>query len=55
MKKIAESAGVHCMYVGMLERAEKNVTIYDIELTAAALGDEGVWIVDWIKLFLDQE
>ena len=34
---LAESAGVHRTYVGMLERAEKNVTIYNIERIAAAL------------------
>lgn len=34
---LAEAAGVHRTYVGMLERAEKNVTIYNIERIAAAL------------------
>jgi transcriptional regulator with XRE-family HTH domain len=28
---LAERAGVHRTYVGMLERGEKNVTIYNIE------------------------
>lgn len=35
---LAEAAGVHRTYVGMLERGEKNVTIYNIERIAAALG-----------------
>lgn len=34
---LAEAAGVHRTYVGMLERAEKNVTIYNIERIATAL------------------
>jgi len=36
-EELAESAGVHRTYVGMLERGEKNVTIYNIERIAAAL------------------
>ena len=34
---LAERAGVHRTYVGMLERGEKNVTIYNIERIADAL------------------
>lgn len=34
---LAERAGVHRTYVGMLERSEKNVTIYNIERIAQAL------------------
>lgn len=34
---LAELAGVHRTYVGMLERGEKNVTIYNIEKIAKAL------------------
>ena len=37
---LAEAAGIHRTYVGMLERAEKNVTIYNIERIAIALGVE---------------
>ncbi|WP_429286724.1 helix-turn-helix domain-containing protein [Paraburkholderia sp. GAS206C] len=37
---LAERAGVHRTYVGMLERSEKNVTIYNIERIADALGVE---------------
>jgi transcriptional regulator with XRE-family HTH domain len=36
-EELAEAAGVHRTYVGMLERAEKNVTIYNIERIAIAL------------------
>lgn len=34
---LAERAGVHRTYIGMLERGEKNVTIYNIERIAHAL------------------
>jgi len=37
-EELAERAGVHRTYVGMLERAEKNVTIYNIARLAEALG-----------------
>lgn len=37
-EELAERAGVHRTYVGMLERGEKNVTIYNIERIADALG-----------------
>ncbi|CAJ0773640.1 hypothetical protein LMG18090_00146 [Ralstonia mannitolilytica] len=36
-EELAEKAGVHRTYVGMLERSEKNVTIYNIERIASAL------------------
>lgn len=36
-EELAERAGIHRTYVGMLERGEKNVTIYNIERIAAAL------------------
>ena len=36
-EELAESAGVHRTYVGMIERGEKNVTIYNIERIASAL------------------
>lgn len=39
-EQLAEVAGVHRTYVGMLERGEKNVTIYNIERIALALGLE---------------
>ncbi len=39
-EELAERAGVHRTYVGMLERSEKNVTIYNIERIALALSVE---------------
>ena len=36
-EELAEAAGVHRTYIGMIERGEKNVTIYNIERIAAAL------------------
>lgn len=36
-EELAERAGVHRTYVGMIERCEKNVTIYNIERIAKAL------------------
>lgn len=39
-EELAERAGVHRTYVGMLERGEKNVTIYNIERVALALNLE---------------
>ena len=37
-EELADRAGLHRTYIGMLERAEKNVTIYNIEKLAIALG-----------------
>lgn len=36
-EELAEKAGVHRTYVGMVERCEKNVTIFNIERFATAL------------------
>jgi transcriptional regulator with XRE-family HTH domain len=35
---LAELAGVHRTYVGMIERGEKNITLRNIEKFAKALG-----------------
>ena len=35
--KLAELAGVHRTYIGMIERAEKNITLCNIERIAKAL------------------
>ncbi len=35
---LAERAGVHRTYIGMIERAEKNATLESIEKIAKALG-----------------
>lgn len=36
-ERLAELAGVHRTYVGMIERAEKNITLCNIEKIANAL------------------
>jgi transcriptional regulator with XRE-family HTH domain len=35
---LADKAGVHRTYIGMIERAEKNITLENIEKIAIALG-----------------
>jgi transcriptional regulator with XRE-family HTH domain len=37
-EKLAAKAGVHRTYIGMIERAEKNITLENIEKIAYALG-----------------
>lgn len=39
-EQLAEVAGVHRTYVGMIERAEKNITLLNIEKIAKALNLE---------------
>ena len=36
-ERLAELAGVHRTYIGMIERAEKNITLCNIERIARAL------------------
>lgn len=36
-EQLADKAGVHRTYIGMIERAEKNVTLCNIERLAKAL------------------
>ena len=36
-EKLAEYAGLHRTYIGMIERAEKNITLCNIEKIAKAL------------------
>ncbi len=36
-EKLATKAGVHRTYIGMIERAEKNITLENIEKVAKAL------------------
>jgi ribosome-binding protein aMBF1 (putative translation factor) len=36
-EKLASKAGVHRTYIGMIERAEKNITLENIEKIALAL------------------
>ncbi len=37
-ERLATKAGVHRTYIGMIERAEKNITLENIEKVARALG-----------------
>jgi DNA-binding XRE family transcriptional regulator len=37
-EKLAARAGVHRTYIGMIERAEKNITLENVEKIAKALG-----------------
>ena len=37
-EELAARAGVHRTYIGMIERAEKNITLQNIEKIAKALG-----------------
>jgi transcriptional regulator with XRE-family HTH domain len=39
-EKLAELVGVHRTYIGMIERAEKNITLRNMEKIAKALGVE---------------
>ncbi len=39
-EKLAEIASLHRTYIGMIERAEKNVTLVNIHKLAKALGVE---------------
>lgn len=45
-EKLAEFAGLHRTYIGMIERAEKNITLCNMEKIAKALG---VNICDLLK------
>jgi len=36
-EQLAEKAGLHRTYIGMIERAEKNITLINIEKLAKAL------------------
>lgn len=39
-EKLAERAGLHRTYIGMIERAEKNITLINIEKISKALNVE---------------
>ena len=39
-EKLASKASVHRTYIGMIERAEKNITLQNIEKIAKALGQK---------------
>lgn len=45
--ELADKAGVHRTYIGMIERAEKNITLTNIEKLAKALGVEIKTLFEW--------
>lgn len=45
-EELADKAGVHRTYIGMIERAEKNITLENIEKIAKALGVSPKELVD---------
>ena len=47
--ELAHKAGLHRTYIGMIERAEKNITLLNIQKIASALS------VDIINLFYVQD
>jgi len=46
-EKLGSLAGVHRTYIGMLERAEKNITLANMEKIAKALGIKLKDLVDF--------
>ena len=55
-EELANKAGLHRTYIGMIERAEKNITLININKIAKALGveikDLILWIVNNPNLFI---
>jgi len=45
-ERLGEIAGLHRTYIGMLERAEKNVTLVNLEKIARALGVKASSLID---------
>lgn len=48
-EELADKAGLHRTYVGMIERAEKNVTLRNIAKIAKALDVELIALFDFKK------
>lgn len=46
-ERLGELAGVHRTYIGMIERAEKNITLTNMEKIARALGKKVNDLVDF--------
>ncbi|KND49802.1 MAG: hypothetical protein AB203_01795 [Parcubacteria bacterium C7867-008] len=46
-EKLAEKAKVHRTYIGMIERAEKNITLSNMEKIAKALGMKLNQLIDF--------
>jgi transcriptional regulator with XRE-family HTH domain len=45
-ERLGEIAGLHRTYIGMIERAEKNVTLVNLEKIAKALGVKPSSLID---------
>lgn len=45
-ERLGEIAGLHRTYIGMIERAEKNVTLVNLEKVAKALGVRPSSLID---------
>jgi len=45
-ERLGEMAGLHRTYIGMLERAEKNITLVNLEKIARALGVKASSLID---------
>lgn len=46
-EQLGALAGVHRTYIGMIERAEKNITLVNIERLARALGVRSSHLLDF--------
>ncbi|MEO5645880.1 MAG: helix-turn-helix transcriptional regulator [Candidatus Paceibacterota bacterium] len=45
-ERLGEIAGLHRTYIGMIERAEKNITLVNLEKIAKALGVKASTLID---------
>jgi transcriptional regulator with XRE-family HTH domain len=45
-ERLSELAGLHRTYIGMIERAEKNITLVNLEKVARALGVKPSFLLD---------
>jgi len=45
-ERLGEMAGLHRTYIGMIERAEKNITLVNLEKIARALGVKPSNLID---------
>lgn len=48
-EKLAELAGLHRTYIGMIERSEKNVTLSSVEKIATALNVSPVELLEYTE------
>lgn len=45
-ERLGEIAGLHRTYIGMIERAEKNITLVNLDKIAKALGVSASSLID---------